>query len=92
MGEPVAEEGPLGSSPASALEPAQAFAFVLMPNFSMIAFTSAIEPLRIANRHVRPRAVPLAGGLEVRRAGAGEQRRPCDDRPEPHRRYRRARG
>jgi AraC family transcriptional regulator, glycine betaine-responsive activator len=26
------------------------FAFVLVPNFSMIAFASALEPLRIANR------------------------------------------
>lgn len=30
--------------------PPQRFAFVLIPNFSMIAFTSAIEALRIANR------------------------------------------
>lgn len=28
----------------------QAIAFLLVPNFSMIAFTSAIEPLRLANR------------------------------------------
>jgi len=28
----------------------QRFAFVLLPNFSMIAFASAVEPLRIANR------------------------------------------
>lgn len=28
----------------------QAFAFLLIPNFSMIAFTAAIEPLRLANR------------------------------------------
>ena len=27
------------------------FAFVLIPNFSLIAFASAIEPLRLANRH-----------------------------------------
>ena len=26
------------------------FAFVLVPNFSMIAFAAALEPLRIANR------------------------------------------
>jgi AraC family transcriptional regulator, glycine betaine-responsive activator len=29
---------------------AERFAFVLVPNFSMIAFASALEPLRIANR------------------------------------------
>jgi transcriptional regulator GlxA family with amidase domain len=28
----------------------QRVAFVLVPNFSMLAFTAAIEPLRIANR------------------------------------------
>src|SRR5688572_27928640 len=28
----------------------QEIAFLLVPNFSMIAFTSAIEPLRLANR------------------------------------------
>ncbi len=26
------------------------FGFLLVPNYSMIAFTSAIEPLRMANR------------------------------------------
>src|SRR5262245_36117393 len=28
----------------------QKLAFLLVPNFSMIAFTSAVEPLRLANR------------------------------------------
>src|ERR1700756_377839 len=28
----------------------QRIAFILVPNFSMIAFTSAVEPLRLANR------------------------------------------
>ncbi|MGH6933303.1 MAG: GlxA family transcriptional regulator, partial [Dongiaceae bacterium] len=28
----------------------QRIAFLLVPNFSMIAFTSALEPLRLANR------------------------------------------
>ena len=28
----------------------QHIAFLLVPNFSMIAFTSAVEPLRLANR------------------------------------------
>jgi transcriptional regulator GlxA family with amidase domain len=27
------------------------FVFVLLPNFSMVAFASALEPLRLANRH-----------------------------------------
>ncbi len=41
-----------GSSPPNRdwLRAPQRFAFVLIPNFSMIAFTSAIEPVRIANR------------------------------------------
>jgi AraC family transcriptional regulator, glycine betaine-responsive activator len=38
-----------GGQPREVRAP-QRFAFVLVPNFSMIAFTSAIEPLRIANR------------------------------------------
>ena len=33
------------------IEPAERIAFVLLPNFSMIAFSAAIEPLRLANRH-----------------------------------------
>jgi transcriptional regulator GlxA family with amidase domain len=40
--------------PAGGAEPlvrgAERFAFVLVPNFSMIAFAAALEPLRIANR------------------------------------------
>lgn len=32
------------------VRPPRRFAFVLVPNFSMIAFASALEPLRIANR------------------------------------------
>ncbi len=41
-----------GSTPPNRdwLRAPQRFAFVLIPNFSMIAFTSAIEPVRIANR------------------------------------------
>lgn len=41
-----------GSTPPNRdwLQAPQRFAFVLIPNFSMIAFTSAIEPVRIANR------------------------------------------
>jgi AraC family transcriptional regulator, glycine betaine-responsive activator len=40
--------------PSPRIEPVargpERFAFVLVPNFSMIAFASALEPLRIANR------------------------------------------
>lgn len=43
----TAARGPLVSERPRA---AERFAFVLVPNFSMMAFTSAIEPLRIANR------------------------------------------
>ena len=35
---------------AASAESPQRIAFVLIPNFSMIAFTSAVEPLRLANR------------------------------------------
>jgi AraC family transcriptional regulator, glycine betaine-responsive activator len=50
----MAQQEVLGTSPgAFATERARAperFAFVLLPNFSMMPFTSAIEPIRIANR------------------------------------------
>ena len=35
---------------AASSELPQRIGFVLIPNFSMIAFTSAVEPLRLANR------------------------------------------
>src|SRR5579871_4007776 len=35
---------------ATSSERPQRIAFILVPNFSMIAFTSAVEPLRLANR------------------------------------------
>ena len=41
---------PRASSPPGQPRQPQRFAFVLVPNFSMIAFASAVEPLRIANR------------------------------------------
>jgi AraC family transcriptional regulator, glycine betaine-responsive activator len=50
MRQPVAQERPARQLAGFTSKPVQAFAFVLIPNFSMIAFTSAIEPLRIANR------------------------------------------
>src|SRR5688500_5213112 len=40
---PADPTGPVGRGPGR-------FAFVLVPNFSMIAFAAALEPLRIANR------------------------------------------
>src|SRR5918995_922889 len=51
----VVETNPARRANASGrAEPAprgpERFAFVLVPNFSMIAFASALEPLRIANR------------------------------------------
>ncbi|MGH6944146.1 MAG: GlxA family transcriptional regulator, partial [Geminicoccaceae bacterium] len=47
--------------------PPRRFVFVLVPNFSMMAFTSAIEPLRIANRlsrheYYRWQVVSKSGG------------------------------
>ncbi len=36
---------------APPVDPADRIAFVLLPSFSMIAFSAAIEPLRLANRH-----------------------------------------
>ncbi len=49
MGRANGHEQPNGAAPCPA-RPPQRFAFVLLPNFSMIAFASAVEPLRIANR------------------------------------------
>ncbi|MGF1611051.1 MAG: GlxA family transcriptional regulator [Kiloniellales bacterium] len=50
-----AERAPAGPGPAAPesvmRQPApQLFGFLLMPRFSMLAFTSAVEPLRAANR------------------------------------------
>ncbi len=58
----------------------QQIAFLLVPNFSMIAFTSAVEPMRLANR---------VSGKELYRwhlfspdgkPVAGQQRHPADAR------------
>lgn len=38
------------AAPAPASAPTETFGFFLVPMFSMIAFTSAVEPLRLANR------------------------------------------
>jgi len=43
-------EGELERWDAAAPRLSDRFVFILLPNFSMMAFTSAIEPLRIANR------------------------------------------
>ena len=48
----------------------------------MMAFASAIEPLRIANRLSGRDALSLAGGLGGGRPGARQQRRADDDRSE----------
>jgi transcriptional regulator GlxA family with amidase domain len=49
MNRVVAERRSAGRAEPLARGP-ERFAFVLVPNFSMIAFASALEPLRIANR------------------------------------------
>jgi AraC family transcriptional regulator, glycine betaine-responsive activator len=49
MNHAVAEVKPSGRSGSPVRGP-ERFAFVLVPNFSMIAFAAALEPLRIANR------------------------------------------
>ncbi|HEX6110937.1 MAG TPA: hypothetical protein VFZ10_01435, partial [Geminicoccaceae bacterium] len=49
MDRAVAERTPFRRAEPAAREP-ERFAFVLVPNFSMIAFAAALEPLRIANR------------------------------------------
>jgi AraC family transcriptional regulator, glycine betaine-responsive activator len=49
MNHVVAERRPVDRARPGAHVPDR-FAFVLVPNFSMIAFASALEPLRIANR------------------------------------------
>lgn len=43
-----------GSSPIDAIwsQAPERFSFLLVPNFSLIAFSSALEPLRLVNRHV----------------------------------------
>ena len=41
---------PMASGPAEPPEKTREFVFLLVPEFSMIAFAAAIEPLRIANR------------------------------------------
>jgi transcriptional regulator GlxA family with amidase domain len=70
--------------------------FFLVPNFSMIAFASAIEPLRLANRHLghqyyRWRLITLDGedgqasnGLQVRVDGSleDEKRMQGEERPD----------
>jgi transcriptional regulator GlxA family with amidase domain len=62
--EALSEAKDLQGSVASA---AADFAFIIIPRFSMMAFASAIEPLRIANRLsgrelYRWQVVSVAGG------------------------------
>lgn len=42
--------GPMRISPSVPAEPPRLIGFLLVPNFSMMAFTSCVEPLRLANR------------------------------------------
>ena len=58
------------------------FQFVLVPNFTMIAFAMAVEPLRIANRMAGRQAyrwslVSLDGGLFAPPAGSQIMYAPC---------------
>ena len=48
--------------------------FLLVPEFPMMAFAAAVEPLRAANRLSGRRVVRVAPLLARRPAGAGEQR------------------
>ena len=69
-GDPVRDRGPAEAE-------TQTFGFLLLPKFSLLAFTSAVEPLRSANRLAgRPLyawrlisrdggAVASSGGIEV---------------------------
>jgi transcriptional regulator GlxA family with amidase domain len=62
---------------ASAAQPTQTFGFLLIPRFSLLAFASALEPLRAANRasgrtlydwrllSLDGNAVPSSSGVEV---------------------------
>lgn len=77
----------LGSAPR---ELPQNIGFVLVPNFSMIAFVSAIEPLRLANRisgtalyqwrvfSQEGRTVPASNGLMITPEGDLEEALKCD--------------
>ena len=67
---PGASEGP-GSGPKRTI------VFLLVPNFSMIAFATAIEPLRIANRVVG-RVEPLVLHAEQATGPRGGARLQCD--------------
>jgi transcriptional regulator GlxA family with amidase domain len=67
----------LGADDRRPVEEAQTFGFLLLPEFSLLAFTSAVEPLRSANRLSRRTlyawrlisrdggAVASSGGIEV---------------------------
>ena len=61
---------------AAAPRPApEKFVFLLLENFTLIAFACAIEPLRLANRIAGPHALRLERGQRDRRAGRGLERR-----------------
>ena len=53
LNSPEDQAGDDGAPPIGPARQPQCFAFVLMPDFSMIAFSAALEPLRLANRMAR---------------------------------------
>ena len=55
----------------------RSFVFFLVPDFTMVAFATALEPLRIANRMLGYEAYRMAPGQRRRQAGAGLERRAC---------------
>ena len=52
-GDLAARAGPTGAIPAARLSSTFRFGFLTLPDYSMIALTSAVEPLRMANRLCR---------------------------------------
>lgn len=62
----------------------QSIGFLLLDNFTLISLASAVEPLRMANRALGARTLPLAHAEPGRPPGLG-QRRSADH---PRRRYR----
>jgi len=52
-GDLAARAGPTGAIPAARLASTFRFGFLTLPDYSMIALTSAVEPLRMANRLCR---------------------------------------
>ncbi|MPL91552.1 hypothetical protein SDC9_37627 [bioreactor metagenome] len=53
---------PLGAAyyPVPAGSPTRSYAFLLVPGFTLLAFSSAVEPLRIANQLSQQPLEPMA--------------------------------